>query len=60
MTTCSRGTYSKFNKGKGEIVSHIFGNNRPIFIGKCLICVINQNTSNQSYYSTYFLGKAEE
>lgn len=56
MTTCGRDIYSKINKCK-EVVSHIIGNSRPIFIGKCLICLINQNTSNQSYCSTYFWGK---
>lgn len=60
MTTCGRGIYGKINKSKEEIVSHIIGNSRPILIGKCLICFINQSTSNQSYCSTYFLGKAEE
>lgn len=60
MITCGRGIYSKINKGKEETVSHIIGNSKPIFIGKCLICFINQNASNQSYCSTYFLGRAEE
>lgn len=54
MTTCGRDIYSKINKCKEETVSHIIGNSRPsVFIGKCFICFINQNTSNQSYCSTF-------
>lgn len=50
MTTCGRDIYSKNNKCKEETVSHIIGNSRPsVFIGKCFICFINQNTSNQRY-----------
>lgn len=55
MITCARGMYSKINKGKGETISDIIGNSKSsIFIGKCLMCFINQSTSNQNCCSTYF------
>lgn len=50
-----RGIYSKVNKGKGETISGVIGNNKSsIFIGKFLMCFINQSTSNQNWCSTYF------
>lgn len=47
--------YSKINRSKGKTISGIIGNRKSsIFIGKCLISFINQNTSNQNCCSTYF------